>query len=158
MAEHDLIVKFLIILVKCPKKCLVFSFLSHSDVLFFFFPAAVCLQKCKNGGECVGPNTCQCPTGWEGLQCQTGGLIHPVNPNIFAYLYILKIFFKPHLKKKKTHFVSGVHTALSQWRPLRPARLLPLPQRFQGPHLRIEGWHWKHLIYFSIVFENKKKN
>lgn len=32
---------------------------------------AVCLQKCKNGGECVGPNTCHCPAGWEGLQCQT---------------------------------------------------------------------------------------
>lgn len=37
---------------------------------------AVCLQKCKNGGECLGPNTCHCPVGWEGLQCQTGELIH----------------------------------------------------------------------------------
>uniref|UniRef100_A0A8C8DH83 EGF-like domain-containing protein n=1 Tax=Oryzias sinensis TaxID=183150 RepID=A0A8C8DH83_9TELE len=33
--------------------------------------AAVCLQKCRNGGECVGPNTCHCPVGWGGLQCQT---------------------------------------------------------------------------------------
>lgn len=38
----------------------------------FVLALAVCLQKCKNGGECVGPNTCHCPNGWEGLQCQTG--------------------------------------------------------------------------------------
>lgn len=44
-------------------------------LLFFIFlcvlTEAVCLQKCKNGGECVGPNTCHCAIGWEGLQCQT---------------------------------------------------------------------------------------
>lgn len=38
--------------------------------------AAVCLQKCKNGGECLGPNTCHCPAGWEGLQCQTREFDH----------------------------------------------------------------------------------
>ena len=42
----------------------------------FVLTAAVCLQKCKNGGECVGPNTCHCPVGWEGLQCQTREFIN----------------------------------------------------------------------------------
>lgn len=41
------------------------------NVLLSALTVAVCLQKCKNGGECVGPNTCHCPIGWEGLQCQT---------------------------------------------------------------------------------------
>ncbi len=31
---------------------------------------AVCLQKCLNGGECVGPNTCHCHPGWRGTLCQ----------------------------------------------------------------------------------------
>ncbi|XP_052355052.1 wnt inhibitory factor 1-like isoform X3 [Oncorhynchus keta] len=29
-----------------------------------------CLQKCLNGGECVGHNTCHCPPGWQGMLCQ----------------------------------------------------------------------------------------
>lgn len=32
---------------------------------------AVCLQKCLNGGECIGPNICECPEGWVGMLCQT---------------------------------------------------------------------------------------
>lgn len=33
--------------------------------------SAICLQKCLNGGECVGPNACECPGGWAGALCQT---------------------------------------------------------------------------------------
>lgn len=144
-------------MIKCPNFFSCFG-VCHILMYLCFLNAAVCLQKCKNGGECLGPNTCQCPTGWEGLQCQTGGFINQiVNLNIFTSFYIifhiLKLFFIPLWNKKL--FVSGVHTALSQWRPLRPAGLLPLSQRFQGPHLRIEGQCWKHLIYFSMYFENK---
>lgn len=32
--------------------------------------SASCLQKCLNGGECVGPNTCHCAPGWHGTLCQ----------------------------------------------------------------------------------------
>lgn len=59
----------------------------------FSLAAAVCLQKCKNGGECLGPNTCQCATGWEGLQCQTGGFIHQV-VNLNRKCFFL-LFFSP---------------------------------------------------------------
>lgn len=31
---------------------------------------ASCLQKCLNGGECVGANTCHCAPGWQGMLCQ----------------------------------------------------------------------------------------
>lgn len=31
---------------------------------------ASCLQKCLNGGECVGANTCHCAPGWQGILCQ----------------------------------------------------------------------------------------
>ncbi|XP_076436572.1 epidermal growth factor-like protein 8 [Babylonia areolata] len=30
----------------------------------------VCGQPCQNGGKCVAPDTCQCPDGWSGPQCQ----------------------------------------------------------------------------------------
>lgn len=35
-----------------------------------FLFAAICFQKCKNGGECIAPSICHCPTTWEGVQCQ----------------------------------------------------------------------------------------
>jgi hypothetical protein len=33
--------------------------------------SAVCTSACQNGGTCVSYNTCSCPSGWAGLQCQT---------------------------------------------------------------------------------------
>ena len=33
--------------------------------------SAVCTMICENGGRCVGPDTCQCPTGWTGVDCST---------------------------------------------------------------------------------------
>lgn len=39
-----------------------------------FFPVKicqdpVCTKECKNGGKCTSPNTCTCPSGWQGAQC-----------------------------------------------------------------------------------------
>ena len=31
--------------------------------------SAVCTQICENGGKCVGPDTCSCPSGWGGKDC-----------------------------------------------------------------------------------------
>lgn len=31
--------------------------------------SAVCSQICENGGVCVKPDTCQCPSGWTGVDC-----------------------------------------------------------------------------------------
>jgi len=30
---------------------------------------AACSSPCENGGTCVGPDTCRCKTGWEGVDC-----------------------------------------------------------------------------------------
>lgn len=32
--------------------------------------AAVCDEKCQNGGDCVSPNNCSCVPGFTGAQCQ----------------------------------------------------------------------------------------
>ncbi|XP_077004947.1 epidermal growth factor-like protein 7 isoform X2 [Tamandua tetradactyla] len=32
--------------------------------------AAICQPPCQNGGSCVQPGRCQCPTGWQGDTCQ----------------------------------------------------------------------------------------
>ncbi|XP_066569095.1 epidermal growth factor-like protein 7 [Amia ocellicauda] len=32
---------------------------------------AICSKPCVNGGTCVRPNQCVCPSGWTGKQCQT---------------------------------------------------------------------------------------
>ena len=31
-----------------------------------------CDPQCQNGGQCIGPGRCQCPTGYVGPQCQEG--------------------------------------------------------------------------------------
>lgn len=33
-------------------------------------PLAYCLPGCQNGGRCVGPNSCECPSGYKGDRCQ----------------------------------------------------------------------------------------
>ena len=35
---------------------------------------AFCHPECLNGGRCIKPFVCQCPTGTTGDQCQTGGI------------------------------------------------------------------------------------
>lgn len=35
------------------------------------FSKAVCELPCGNGGHCVAPNICQCPSDYTGLQCLT---------------------------------------------------------------------------------------
>ena len=33
-----------------------------------------CDPQCQNGGQCIGPGRCRCPTGYVGPQCQEGRL------------------------------------------------------------------------------------
>ncbi|XP_061460490.1 epidermal growth factor-like protein 7 isoform X1 [Rhineura floridana] len=32
---------------------------------------AICRPPCQNGGRCLSPNKCSCPSGWSGKCCQT---------------------------------------------------------------------------------------
>ena len=36
-----------------------------------YFTLAVCTTPCQNGGTCTSYNTCLCPFGFAGLQCQS---------------------------------------------------------------------------------------
>lgn len=38
----------------------------------FTLTPAECSPACENGGQCVAPNVCACPTGWTGPQCAEG--------------------------------------------------------------------------------------
>lgn len=42
---------------------------------------AVCAQACENGGNCNGPNTCSCPTGWVGEDCTSPQCAQPCGRN-----------------------------------------------------------------------------
>ena len=33
---------------------------------------AICILPCLNGGRCVAPYQCDCPSGWTGSRCHTG--------------------------------------------------------------------------------------
>ena len=33
---------------------------------------AICILPCLNGGRCVAPYQCECPTGWAGTRCHSG--------------------------------------------------------------------------------------
>ncbi|TNM93581.1 hypothetical protein fugu_001757 [Takifugu bimaculatus] len=32
---------------------------------------AICILPCLNGGRCVAPYRCECPTGWTGTRCHS---------------------------------------------------------------------------------------
>ncbi|POI34663.1 hypothetical protein CIB84_001585 [Bambusicola thoracicus] len=34
-----------------------------------YVSAGVCDPVCMNGGKCVSPNVCDCPSGWRGKHC-----------------------------------------------------------------------------------------
>ncbi|KAL9185156.1 hypothetical protein ACHAXT_002933 [Thalassiosira profunda] len=46
-----------------------FLFIADRDNHAIRGMSAACSFTCENGGRCVGPDQCQCPTGWEGLDC-----------------------------------------------------------------------------------------
>lgn len=52
-----------------------FFILKYTSVIskFSFVPsAALCNPVCRNGGTCIKPNICACPSGFYGSQCQIG--------------------------------------------------------------------------------------
>ena len=36
---------------------------------------AICKIPCENGGTCIAPDLCKCPSGWSGPHCETGRYI-----------------------------------------------------------------------------------
>lgn len=42
--------------------------------MIFKMFTAVCMQPCKNGGKCIGPNRCACLYGFTGNHCEVGEL------------------------------------------------------------------------------------
>ena len=45
--------------------------LCRNDFAYEYF-LDQCNPPCQNGGQCIGPGQCQCPTGYVGPQCQEG--------------------------------------------------------------------------------------
>lgn len=43
--------------------------------------SATCTQICENGGRCVGPDICECPEGWEGVDCTKPVCTSTCGPN-----------------------------------------------------------------------------
>ena len=39
-------------------------------IICIFSASAICEAGCENGGQCVGPNQCACPYGFQGPLCQ----------------------------------------------------------------------------------------
>ena len=46
------------------------NFTTFQLLLKYFFLSAICDIGCDNGGHCVGPNQCECPSGFQGSHCQ----------------------------------------------------------------------------------------
>ena len=43
---------------------------SSVSLSVIFSASAICEAGCENGGQCVGPNQCACPYGFQGPLCQ----------------------------------------------------------------------------------------
>jgi hypothetical protein len=43
---------------------------NHSVLCVALYHAATCTPPCENGGKCIHPNTCNCPSTWSGSRCQ----------------------------------------------------------------------------------------
>ena len=43
--------------------------ISQIPIMTFLF-TALCDPPCSNGGNCTGPDTCQCPDNWNGAYCE----------------------------------------------------------------------------------------
>lgn len=46
---------------------------------------AICLDPCKNGGRCIGPDRCACVYGFAGNHCEQGKM----NIHLTAYYTLL---------------------------------------------------------------------
>lgn len=44
----------------------------HLCYLIIYIFAAICKQACENGGKCLSPGICFCPSGYYGHNCQNG--------------------------------------------------------------------------------------
>ena len=48
---------------------------------------AMCTDGCHNGGTCVDPEMCECPSNWEGQNCEVGeSLFAQMNTNVYVHI------------------------------------------------------------------------
>lgn len=61
--------------------CLFFFFFAGAKMSHFFYllNPALCSPVCLNGGSCTQPDTCECPHGFYGTQCQNGKVAAPLS-------------------------------------------------------------------------------
>lgn len=88
--------------------------------VWFCLPAS-CLQKCLNGGECVGANTCHCALGWQGTLCQIREYPIKTRPQTMAHscsIICLRVCFH-----------SSVRAEVSLRQSMRPTQRLRLSER-----------------------------
>lgn len=87
----------------------------------------MCQPPCKNGGKCIGINTCKCPTLFVGDQCGRFSLLDLLNKNRI----------RPH-KKQYAEKTAERHRSL-QHRPLTIEDLLrSLVNRYRSPRPGID--------------------
>ncbi len=41
-------------------------------LILLFLISAICTVLCENGGQCIGPDTCNCTENWESGTCGIG--------------------------------------------------------------------------------------
>ena len=63
------------------------GFYSFHSVLWIYF-AALCEPGCENGGVCIGPAECSCPTGFVGVSCEDS-----VNGRVKKCSFIFVLYF-----------------------------------------------------------------
>ena len=64
------------------------------------FFTALCEPSCLNGGQCLSPNTCLCPSRWTGDQCEKGENLKSTTyymSIIISYLYNSIFHFQPYV-------------------------------------------------------------
>ncbi len=50
----------------------------HWHCVFINLIAAICIPSCENGGICISPGHCACPSGFIGARCEEGIIVYTI--------------------------------------------------------------------------------